>query len=87
MVLSLLLLAEAIVKAVKDAGGAFTDEGKEIIQGFADMNQQVTDSREELSEIMLKMNGEVETELENVKNNFGEEFDSDVFNYCNLLFR
>lgn len=64
--------AKAIVKAVKDAGGAFTDEGKEIIQGFADMNQQVTDSREELSEIMLKMNGEVETELENVKNNFGE---------------
>lgn len=62
--------AEAIVKAVEDAGGATTDEGQAIIQGFSDMNEQITSSQEELSQTMALMNGEFETELRELNDNY-----------------
>lgn len=62
--------AEAIVKAVEDAGGATTDEGQAIIQGFSDMNEQITSSQEELSQTMALLNGEFETELQKLNDNY-----------------
>lgn len=64
------MYAEAIVNAVEEAGGATTEEGKAIIQGFTDMNNQITTSQEELSQTMALMNGEFETELQALNDNY-----------------
>ena len=58
--------AAAIVSAVEKAGGATTDEGQKIIQGFADINQKVTSSEEELAQTMALMNGDIESELKSL---------------------
>lgn len=58
--------AQAIVDAVEQAGGATTEEGQVIIQGFADINQQVTESEESLALTMAKMDGEFETATQNM---------------------
>ena len=56
--------AQTIVDAVEQAGGAATEEGQKIIQGFTDINQKVTDSQGELSQTMALFNGEFEGELQ-----------------------
>ena len=62
--------AQAIVSAVEKAGGATTEKGQEIIQGFANINQSLTESQEGLSQTMTLMNGEFEGELQNLIDNY-----------------
>ena len=64
--------AATIVKAVEDAGGATTEKGQQIIQGFQDINQGVTESQEDLSQTMALMNGEFEAELQDMINTYTE---------------
>lgn len=68
--------AKAIVDAVTKAGGATTERGQEIIQGFTDINQQVTESEEELAQTMALMNGEFETELQDMNDAYGAAIDA-----------
>ena len=67
--------AQAIVDAVEKAGGATTEEGQKIIQGFSDMNQQVAESQGELTQTIALMNGEFETELQNLVDTYGIAID------------
>lgn len=67
--------AQAIVDAVGKAGGATTEEGQKIIQGFSDMNQQVAESQGELTQTIALMNGEFETELQNLVDTYGIAID------------
>ena len=64
--------AQAIVEAVEQAGGATTQEGQEIIQGFADVNQKLTESQGELAETMTLMNGEFDTALQDLADSYSE---------------
>ena len=63
--------AQSIVAAVEQAGGATTERGQEIIQGFVDINQKVTESQNELSQTMTLMNGEFEGELQGLIDTYG----------------
>lgn len=58
--------AQAIVDAVEKAGGATTEEGQQIIQGFSDISQEVTESQQGLSETMALMDGEFESQLQDM---------------------
>ena len=62
--------AQAIVSAVEQAGGATTEKGQEIIQGFVNINQSLTESQEGLSQTMTLMNGEFEGELQTLIDNY-----------------
>lgn len=55
--------AQAIVSAVEQAGGATTEQGQQIINGFLEINQKVSESQNELSQTMALLNGEFEGEL------------------------
>ena len=68
--------AQAIVSAVEQAGGATTAEGQAIIQGFSDINQQVTESENELAQTMTLMNGMFETELQDLTDSYGAAIDA-----------
>lgn len=63
--------AEAIVSAVEQAGGATTEKGRQIIQGFADINQKVTESQGELTQTMALLDGEFESELQSLNESYG----------------
>lgn len=63
--------AKAIVDAVEKAGGATTDKGQQIIQGFSEMNEKVAESQGELTQTMTLLNGEFETELQNMVDAYG----------------
>ena len=63
--------AQAIVSAVEKAGGATTEQGQAIIQGFADINQQVTESQQGLSQTMTLMDGEFEQQLNDMVEKYG----------------
>ena len=63
--------AAEIVNAVEKAGGATTEQGQAIIQGFADINQQVTESQEGLSQTMALMDGEFEQQLNDMVEKYG----------------
>jgi hypothetical protein len=63
--------AATIVEAVEKAGGATTEKGQEIIQGFYNINQEVVDSREDLSYTMSLMNGEFEQQLNDMVGSLG----------------
>ena len=70
--------AAEIVKAVEKAGGATTEKGQQIIKGFQDINQQVTESQEGLSQTMALMDGEFEQQLNDMVEKYGgaiEELD------------
>lgn len=64
--------AAAIVKAVEEAGGASTEGGQEIINGFKEMNAGVTESQEELSATLTTMDGEFEAAMEGVTSSYEE---------------
>ncbi len=68
--------AKAIVDAVEKAGGATTEKGQEIIQGFVDINQQVTESESELAQTMALMNGEFEAELQDMTDSYQAAVDA-----------
>lgn len=55
--------AQAIVSAVEQAGGATTEQGQQIINGFLEINEKVAASQEELSQTMTLLDGEFESEL------------------------
>ena len=63
--------AQVIVSAVEKAGGATTEKGQQIIQGFSDINQQVTESQEGLSQTMALMDGEFEQQLNDMVETYG----------------
>lgn len=63
--------AKAIVDAVEKAGGANTEAAQKIIQNFTAMNEKVAESQGELTETMALMNGEFETELQSMVDDFG----------------
>ena len=63
--------AAEIVRAVEQAGGATTEQGQQIIQGFQDINQQVTESQEGLSQTMTLMDGEFEQQLNDMVEKYG----------------
>lgn len=63
--------AQAIVDAVEKAGGATTEEGQKIIQGFSDMNQQLGESQGELTQTMWLMNGDAEAALKELVDTYG----------------
>ena len=67
--------AATIVQAVEAAGGATTEEGQAIIQGFTDLNQQLTDSQGELAQTMTLLDGEFETEMQSIVDTYGEAID------------
>ena len=64
--------AQAIVDAVEQAGGATTEKGQQIIQGFAEINQKVTESQGELTQTMALMSGEFESELQSLNETYGQ---------------
>lgn len=64
--------AAAIVKAVEEAGGASTEGGQEIINGFKEMNAGVTESQEELSATLTTMDGEFEAAMEGITSSYEE---------------
>ena len=68
--------AKAIVSAVEQAGGATSEKGQQIIQGFVDINQQVTESESELAQTMALMNGEFEAELKDMNDAYGAAIDA-----------
>lgn len=68
--------AKAIVDAVEQAGGATTAKGQEIIRGFTDINQKVTESQEGLSETMALLNGEFETEMQKLTDSYEAAIDA-----------
>ncbi len=68
--------AQAIVAAVENAGGATTEEGQKIIQGFIDINQQVTESQSELAQTTALMNGEFESALQEMNDSYEAAIDS-----------
>jgi hypothetical protein len=63
--------AQTIVAAVEQAGGATTEKGQQIIQSFQDINQQVTESQEGLSQTMTLMDGEFEQQLNDMVETYG----------------
>ena len=63
--------AAEIVRAVEQAGGATTEQGQAIIQGFQDINQQVTESQDSLSQTMHLMDGEFEQQLNDMVEKYG----------------
>lgn len=63
--------AAAIVEAVEKAGGATTEEGQRIIQGFVDINQEVAESQGELTQTMALLSGEFESELQSLNESYG----------------
>ena len=63
--------AAAIVEAVEKAGGATTEEGQQIIQGFVDINQEVAESQGELTQTMALLSGEFESELQSLNESYG----------------
>jgi hypothetical protein len=68
--------AQAIVSAVEKAGGAATEEGQAIIQGFTDINQQVTESQTELAQTTALMSGEFEAELQDMTDSYQAAVDA-----------
>lgn len=58
--------AAAIVDAVEKAGGASSEGGQKIIDGFKEMNEGVTGSQEELSATLTTLDGEFETAMEGI---------------------
>lgn len=63
--------AQAIVDAVEKAGGATTEKGQQIIQGFLDINQNVSESQGELTQTMALLSGEFESELQSLNESYG----------------
>lgn len=64
--------AAAIVAAVEEAGGASTEGGQEIINGFKEMNAGVTESQEELSATLTTLDGEFEAAMEGITSSYEE---------------
>ena len=64
--------AQAIVEAVEQAGGATTEKGQQIIQGFQEINEKVTESQGELTQTMALMSGEFESELQSLNESYGQ---------------
>ena len=62
--------AAAIVDAVEKAGGASSDGGQKIIDGFKDMNAGVTESQEELSATLTTLDGEFEAAMEGITSSY-----------------
>lgn len=62
--------AQAIVTAVEKAGGATTEQGQAIINGFLEINQKVSESQNELSQTMALLNGEFEGELASMNESY-----------------
>lgn len=58
--------AAAIVEAVEKAGGASSEGGQEIINGFKEMNAGVAESQEELSATLTTMDGSFEQTMEDI---------------------
>lgn len=67
--------AQAIVDAVTQAGGATTEQGQQIINGFADINQKVTDSQAELTQTMALLDGEFEGELASINEKYASSIE------------
>lgn len=63
--------AKTIVDAINQAGGATTEKGQEIINGFLDMNQQLSESQGELTQTMTLLNGEFETAMDELVDTYG----------------
>lgn len=62
--------AQAIVSAVEKAGGATTEQGQAIINGFLEINQKVSESQGELSQTMTLLNGEFDGELTSMNESY-----------------
>ncbi|MGM9660773.1 MAG: hypothetical protein ACI3WQ_09250 [Faecousia sp.] len=62
--------AQAIVSAVEQAGGATTEQGQQIINGFLEINQKVSESQNELSQTMALLDGEFEGELKRMNETY-----------------
>ena len=62
--------AAAIVDAVEKAGGASSDGGQKVIDGFKEMNEGVTGSQEELSATLTTLDGEFEAAMEGITSSY-----------------
>lgn len=62
--------AQAIVSAVEQAGGATTEQGQQIINGFLEINQKVSESQNELSQTLTLLDGEFEGELKSMNETY-----------------
>lgn len=63
--------AKTIVDAVEKAGGATTEKGQQIIQGFSEMNEKVAESQGELAQTMTLLDGEFETAVQDMADKYG----------------
>ncbi|MCI7810219.1 hypothetical protein MR626_13225 [bacterium] len=62
--------AQAIVSAVEQAGGATTEQGQQIINGFLEINQKVSESQNDLSQTLTLLDGEFEGELKSMNETY-----------------
>ena len=67
--------AKTIVDAVEQAGGATTEQGKEIISGFFEINEKVSQSQDDLTQTMALLNGEFEGELADMNDAYAAAID------------
>lgn len=68
--------ADAIVSALKEAGGATTADGQKIVRDFQGLSDGVTQSQSALSETMTLMSGDIETSLKSIGETYSGAIDN-----------
>lgn len=65
--------AKTVADALKKAGGAATEEGQKIIADFKAISDAQLQSQEELANTLALANGEIETEMQSLADNYAEK--------------
>ena len=65
--------AEAVASTLRDAGGAATEEGQKIIESLTEVYGTLEQSQGELANTLTLANGEIETEMQTLTDNYAEK--------------
>lgn len=65
--------ANTVAEAIQKAGGSATAEGQKIIEQFKAISEAQLQSQEELANTMALANGEIETEMQSLTDNYAEK--------------
>lgn len=65
--------ANTVADALQKAGGAATEKGQKIIAEFQAISDAQVQSQEELANTMALANGEIETEMQSLSDNYAEK--------------
>lgn len=65
--------ASAVASALRDAGGAATEEGQKIIESLTEVYGTLEQSQGELANTLTLANGEIETEMQTLTDNYAEK--------------